>query len=72
MTSSRIVRAEELRPYDVLVDGLTPALVVGVEKAGAEVSVTARLLDEDLDTDPFEFTNRGREWRMIATDRWVG
>ena len=53
MTSSRIVRAEELRPYDVLVDGLTPALVVGVEKAGAEVSVIGRLGD-----DPF-----GQEFR---------
>lgn len=71
------VRAHQLRRGDVLVDGITPALITAVTPADPVggtpyVLITARLLDPELDEGGFDFTEPHRSPRLIADTKWAG
>ena len=71
------VQAHQLRRGDVLVDGVTPALITAVSDtdpvAGTPyVQITARLLDPELDDGGFNFTEPHHSPRLIADTKWAG
>lgn len=68
---SRVVPARELSPYDVLVDGLVPAVVAGVSRDGGQVVVTVRTLDVELDDDEFDFRDDAAHLRIVSATKFV-